>query len=243
MKYDLSTSSVNALKGNFAKVISIPKLQSISINTFNMIFEVIYISAWVSPLIERYGISLKNNDIALTKLTTTSSDGEGSVDNVGYVIGENFIDVYVKAITEKSNVYINVIGATSTDYSIKYDYASFVTGAPKNIIYATVKENSIVNVLDGFIKSNVNRTLSGTKYHSGNTLSIGLPEINRSYFGIVSDSSARIAYIHITTSNALTITNLGTTNIECTLDTATKTLNFSNLLSNRFLHYIMNYSY
>lgn len=242
MKYELSTSSVNATTGKFAKVISIPKLINIGINTFNMVFEVFYMSAWSSPIIERYGVSLKNNDINLTKLTTTSNDGETTKNNVGYVIGNDFIDIYVKSILDNANVYINVIGATSTDYSIKYDYAKFVD-KPSSLIYATVKENSINDLLNNFTKSSIDRTLTGSIYHSGTTTSLKLPEKNRFYFGILSDSSARMCYIHITNTNTLTITNIGATNIEGTLDTETMTINFKNLLSGRFLQYIIQRSY
>lgn len=245
MKYEQRTLSAPEV-GYYSKVLTIPRPSGVYINTFNMIFEVYYISAWSLPLIEKYGVSLTPSDIKLTKFPQLGKMENNLLDNVGYVVNTNDIDIYVKSNVKDACVYINVLGVSGTDISIKHDYSNFISTEPSNIVYATVKSSYIDTIKDletRFTKSDINRTLSGAKYHSTNTVNIILPESNRSYFGVISDESSRIAFINISTAGGLVVKNIGTSEISATYDTSTKTIAISGLNTNKFLHYIINYSY
>lgn len=245
MKYEQRTISAPEV-GYYSKVMTIPRPSSVHINTFNMIFEVYYISAWSPPLIEKYGVSLTSSEIKLTKFPQLGTMENNLLDNVGYVVNTNDIDIYVKSNVKDACVYINVLGVSGTDISIKHDYSNFISTEPANIVYATVKSSYIDNIKDletRLTKSNINRTLSGTIYHTKTTADIILPESNRSYFGVISDDSSRIAFINISIGGVINVTNIGSSQISATYDKSTKTIAISGLITNKFLHYILNYSY
>lgn len=245
MKYEQRTISAPEV-GYYSKVMTIPRPSSVYINTFNMIFEVYYISAWSLPLIEKYGVSLTPSEIKLTKFPQLGKMENNLLDNVGYVVNTNDIDIYVKSNVKDACVYINVLGVSGTDISIKHDYSNFISTEPANIVYATVKSSYIDNIKDletRLTKSNINRTLSGTIYHTKTTADIILPESNRSCFGVISDDSSRIAFINISISGEINVTNIGSSQISATYDNSTKTITISGLITKKFLHYILNYSY
>ena len=169
------------------------------------------------------------------------------MDTVGYVVNSDSIDIYIKSITNDASVYINILGVSNTDYSIKHHYAKFESEEPTGIVYATLKENLVTTINDlndRLLKTNATRTLSGTVYHSTTTADVTIPEINRNYFGIVCDSETAIAFIYVFGySNSISVVNIGSREISATLDIENKCIKFSNLSTNRFFHYIMNFSY
>lgn len=240
MKYEQYTAPAPDI-GYYAKVMTIPRLSFVYINSFNMIFEVYYISAWSAPIIEKYGVSLRDTGIRLTKFPQLGIDENNLLDNVGYVVNSEDIDIYVKSNVKDACVYINVLGVTPTDISIKHDYANFVSTEPNNIVYATTKTSYIDNIKK--LEGRLSRTLGGSVYHSSTTANIILPESNRSYFGIISDEASKIAYVNITLGGNIYITNIGESELSATYDTTTRTITVSGLSTQKFLHYILTYSY
>lgn len=247
MKYDLTTSNSDNASGYYAKVFTIPRLNDVYINTFNMIFEVYHVNAYNEPVIQRYALALLSTKLRLTRFQDINKLEINTNDTVGYVVNEKTIDVYVKSVYQYACVYINVLGASNIDISIKHHYAKFESEEPTGIVYATLKENLVTTVDDlsnRFLKTTATRTLSGTIYHSGISVDITLPEKNRYCFGIVCDRADMMAYIYIDAfSKTITVKNIGTTEINATFDFENKTITFSNLSTQRFLHYIMNFSY
>lgn len=246
MKYDLTTSYADN-KNYFAKILTIPKLDSVFINTFNMVFEVYYVNAYNEPIIQKYALALLSNSVRLTKFQDINKLETTTLDTVGYVVNSDSIDIYIKSITNDASVYINILGVSNTDYSIKHHYAKFESEEPTGIVYATLKENLVTTINDlndRLLKTNATRTLSGTVYHSTTTADVTIPEINRNYFGIVCDSETAIAFIYVFGySNSISVVNIGSREISATLDIENKCIKFSNLSTNRFFHYIMNFSY
>ena len=246
MKYDLTTSFADD-KNYFAKILTIPKLDSVFINTFNMVFEVYYVNAYNDPCIQKYALALLSNSVKLTKFQDINKLETTTLDTVGYVVNSDSIDIYIKSITKDASVYINILGVSDTDYSIKHHYAKFESEEPTGIVYATLKENLVTTINDlndRLLKTNATRTLSGTVYHSTTTANVTIPELNRYYFGVVSDGSSAIAFISIYGyDNTIAVTNISSREISATLDIENRCIKFSNLNTNRFFHYIMNFSY
>jgi hypothetical protein len=240
MKYEQTTIPAPD-KGYYAKVMTIPRLSFVYINTFNMIFEVYYISAWSTPIIEKYGVSLTDTNIRLTKFPQLGIAENNLLDNVGYVVNDKDIDIYVKSNVKDACIYINVLGVTPTDISIKHDYANFVSTQPDNIVYANTKSSYIDNIKD--LETRLKRGLIGSVYHSSTTANIILPENNRSYFGIISDDATKIAYVNIGLTGTITITNIGTSQLSATYDNTTQTITVSGLGTQKFLHYMLSHSY
>lgn len=201
MKYDLITTNSDKASGYYAKVFSIPKLDNVYINTFNMIFEVYHVNAYNEPVIQKYALALSSTTtLRLTKYQDINKLESNTGDIVGYVVNDKTIDVYVKSIYKDACVYINVLGVSNTDCSIKHHFAKFESEEPTGIVYATLKENLVTTINDlndRLLKTTATRTLSGTLYHSGTSIDITIPEVNRYYFGVVCDRDDKIAYIYI----------------------------------------------
>lgn len=240
MKYEHYTEPAPEV-GYYAKVMTIPRLSTVNINSFNMIFEVYYISAWRTPIIEKYGLSLTDTGVRLTKFPQLGISENNLLDNVGYVVNNEDVDIYVKSNVKYACVYINVLGVTPTDISIKHDYAKFVSTEPDNIVYATTKSSYIDNIKA--LESKLSRTLGGSVWHSSTTANIILPESNRSYFGIISDNHETIAFVNISLSGNVYIRNIGEKELSATYNNSTRTLTVSGLGTQKFLHYILAYSY
>lgn len=247
MKYDLTTSNSDKSAGYYAKVFTIPKLDNVYINTFNMIFEVYHVNAYNEPVIQKYALALLSDKLRLTKFQDINKLEANTNDTVGYVVNEKTIDIYVKSVYQYACVYINVLGVSDTDYSIKHYYAKFENEEPNGIVYATLKNNLVTTINDlndRLLKTTATRTLSGTKYHTGTSIDITIPEVNKYYFGVVCDSADRIAYVYINGhNNSISVINIGSMQIDTSLNVENKTITFSNLGTERFLHYIMNFSY
>ena len=144
MKYEIRTSTSSNV-GDYAKIISIPKLDpsDIHVNTFNMIFEVYYLDAWSEPLIEKYSIALKSNDVTFYKFQQLGNAEYNYNDGVGYVKNGNMYDIYVKSKKPDAYVYINIIGVSERDIAIIHDFAEFTSAEPTGITYPLIKKNRL----------------------------------------------------------------------------------------------------
>ena len=247
MKYEIRTSTTKNI-GDYAKIITIPKLASsdIYMNTFNMIFEVYYLDAWSEPLIEKYSIALKSNDVTFYKFQQLG-DAEYNYNNgVGYVKNDNTYDIYVKSKKPDAYVYINIIGVSERDIAIIHDFAEFTSTEPAGITYPQIKNNghNIIKDLEARLtKTNAKGLVSGSFYHEGSSVDLKLPENNRGYFGIVGNNSEEMAYIYINFSTyVITIKNIGTQTISATYDNTTGIISFSGLSSQKFLYYSLTMS-
>ncbi len=141
-KYHIVTSDNRDGAGKYAKILEIPVNRPYSqyyINTWNMVLDVYWISAWANPTWAKYSITLAGADSLMIYQLDTRMEGTMISEPLAYVVKDDVIEVYVKGTLAYANVYACVCGTVSALHGCIVNYAPFIDISEMNPVFPRIK--------------------------------------------------------------------------------------------------------